>query len=286
MVKQRSILLLFAGCLIYFVLFLQHEQHTIIRKPDLTVAQPAVFYRVVSGYLRQISASLLFINTSVYLGDAIQKKIAPSSYGQAAMNNLLVTNQLHPRFLPAYYYAQAFLPEISTELAAATNRLLEKGFTARPDDIILRFFYGSNYVLAMNQPEQAANAFIEAAKLPDAPPIFAHLAALLQGQAGSLQAGLFSLKILYENEKNPDIQKRYSNEMHLFEQAITMNDYVQLYKEKTGKLPEKLEMLIPQYLSKLPDFSPHFQLVWEPPQIKLIRPIIQAAKPSDTLPLK
>ena len=44
----------------------------------------------------------------------------------------------------------------------------------------------------MNEPLKGAEAFAEAAKLPEAPPMFGHLAALLSAKGGDIAAGLIS----------------------------------------------------------------------------------------------
>jgi hypothetical protein len=72
----------------------------------------------------------------------------------------------------------------------------------------------------MNEPLKGAEAFAEAAKLPEAPPMFAHLAALLSAQGGDITAGLISLKTMLAVEKDEVVQTRYEEEIVIFNQAL------------------------------------------------------------------
>jgi len=54
------------------------------------------------------------------------------------------------------------------------------------ENFVFRFFHGINCFMSMNEPLKGAKAFEEAAKLPEVPPIFGHLTALLSARGGVL----------------------------------------------------------------------------------------------------
>jgi hypothetical protein len=154
-------------CLVvlYVFFFTVQEQKTQTLDISLELALPVSFYKISAGYIKQLAAEMLFIRTSVFLG-GVRPDTPPKSYADALGNNFEVMTQLYPRFIDPYYFCNSFLPPISPESAAKASTIFETGITAYPDDLILRFFYGTNFFLSMNEPLRGATAFAEAAKLP------------------------------------------------------------------------------------------------------------------------
>lgn len=241
------------------------------REIVLQPAMPVSFYTIAAGYLKQLAAEMLFIRTSVFLG-GVPPGTPETTYQLALGNNFDVMTRLYPRFLDPYYFCQAFLPHISPEAAEQTSMVLKTGIKAYPEDQVLRFFYASNFFLAMNEPLKGAEAFAEAAKLPNAPPMFGHLAALLSAQGGDIAAGLISLKVLLKGEKDEVVRKRYQEEIAIFEQAMEVNEALKAYVGKNGTAPESLQQLVPDFISQLPDIRDSFTLVYDPPNLHLRRP--------------
>jgi hypothetical protein len=238
---------------------------------SLDYALPAGFYKITSGYLKQITAVSLFIRTSVFLGGREQGE-SLQTYELSLANNFEVMTNLYPQFLDPYYFCQAFLTPISESAAQQAESIFETGIQANPNDLFLRFFHASNFFLSMDEPLKGAKAFAEAAKLPNAPPMFEHLSAILSAQGGNLIAGLMSLKMLAAGEKDEAIQKRYQEEIVIFEQALLVKKAVDAYKDANESFPESLQMLIPDFLDNLPDLRDHFILIYDSPTIRLQRP--------------
>jgi hypothetical protein len=257
--------------LLYGSIFSTQEQKLQSRSFSLDIALPVNLYKVAAGYLKQIVAEMLFIKTSVFLG-GVQSDTPPSSYADALGNNFEVMTQLYPRFLDPYYFCQGFLPHISPESAAKAATIFETGISAYPDEIILRFFYGANFFLSMNEPLKGAEAFAEAAKLPNAPPLFGHLAALLSAQGGDIAAGLISLKTMRASEKDDKVRIRYEEEIMIFEQALEVQKSLNAYTAKYGIAPQTLEQLIPEFIVNIPAAKDSFVLVYNPPNLHLQRP--------------
>lgn len=270
MIFIRAIFLI---CLIllYGFIFASQDQKAQNRNFSLELALPVSFHKIVAGYIKQLAAEMLFIRTSVFLG-GVRPGTPPTSYESVLANNFEVMTQLYPRFLDPYYYCQGFLPHISQESAAKANTILETGIAAYPDDFVLRFFHGTNFFLSMNEPLKGATAFTEAAKLPDAPPLFGHLAALLSAQGGDIAAGLISLKTMLEAEDDESVRTRYKEEIAIFEQALEVQKGINEYINKYNNHPETLEELIPEFLPQLPDIKASFTLIYDPPNVHLQRP--------------
>lgn len=256
---------------LYGFVFTIQEQKAKERVITLELALPVSFQKIAAGYIKQLAAEMLFIRTSVFLG-GVRPGTPPTSYADALANNFAVMTGLYPRFIDPYYFCQAFLPPISPESAAKAATIFETGIAAFPDDLVLRFFYGTNFFLSMNEPLKGAEAFKEAAKLPKAPPMFGHLAALLSAQGGDIAAGLISLKAMFAAEKDEVVRKRYGEEIVIFEQALEVQKALNAYADRYGNAPTELEQLIPEFLLELPEIKDSFILKYDPPNLHLKRP--------------
>lgn len=256
----------------YGVVFFVQERQAQSQAPSLQIALPVSFQKITTGYLYQLAAEMLFIKTTVFLG-GLKIGASPATYAKALGNNFAVMTSLYPRFIDPYYFCQAFLPHIAPEEALKANSILETGIKAFPTDFVFRFFYGTNYFLSMNEPLKAAKVFAEAAKIPSAPPIFGHLAALLSAKGGDIEAGLISLKTMFAAEKEEAVRARYQREIGVFEQAIQVGRALAAYEKKYGYSPETLEALIPEFLQELPSIQDSFTLIYDPPNLRLERPV-------------
>lgn len=257
--------------LLYGVIFTVQEQTAQDHESSLEIALPVNFHKITAGYLKQLAAEMLFIKTSVFLG-GVRSGTPPTSYVDALGNNFEVMTKLYPRFIDPYYFCQAFLPPISPEAAAKASTIFKTGITAYPDDLVLRFFHGTNFFLSMNEPLKGAEAFTEAAKLPKAPPLFAHLAALLSAKGGDITAGLISLQTMLAGEKDEVVRTRYQQEIVIFEQALNVQTALNAYTSKYGNVPKTLEQLVPEFLPQLPETNEFFVLIYDPPTLRLQRP--------------
>ncbi len=256
---------------LYGLLFSLQDQKVQTKNTSLELSLPVDFHRIAAGYTKQLVAEMLFIRTSVFLG-GVRPGTPPVNYGDALANNFMVMTKLYPRFIDPYYFCQTFLSPISPRLATNASAIFETGIAAYPENIVLRFFHGTNFFLAMNEPLKGAEAFAKAAKLPNAPPMFEHLAALLSAQGGDIAAGLISLQTMLASEKDETVRTRYQQEIVLFEQAKVVNEALTKYTNKYGTIPNFLKQLVPEFLTQLPEINTSFILVYNPPNLHLQRP--------------
>jgi len=255
----------------YCAVFLLQER---LFKETSTDLQPIPSFQVLqatTGYLQQLVAEILFIKAAVFLG-GVKPEVAPLSYAPALAHNYRQITSLYPAFIDPYYYTQAYLPYLGSEYARAANDILTTGITTYPKDFIFRLYKGTNYFRFLDEPLAAAAVFHEASTLPDAPPTFGHLAVILSAQGGNLQASMITLQIILKTEKNEVVRKRYLAEIEMLLKALEVqNAAIRFYNER-GDYPKTLDTLVPEYLTKIPSFGTMFDLVWEPPQVKLKRP--------------
>lgn len=257
--------------LCYGLLFTIQEKQVLEKEAVLKPALPVNFYRIVAGYTRQLAAEMLFVRSSVFLG-GIKPGTPSDRYEAALANNFKIMTELYPRFRDPYYFTNSFLSPISSESAAKAAKIFETGITAYPEYLILHFFYATNFFLFMDKPLKAAKAFSEAATIPNAPPIFGHLAALLSAQGGDITAGLISLRAMLSSEKNEIVRQRYEEEIVIFEKALNVQKALQAYVKDNGNAPDSLSQLVPEYLEALPVIKDSFVLEYTPPNLSLKRP--------------
>jgi len=179
---------------------------------------------------------------------------------------------LYPDFIDPYYLTNAFLAPASRYGAEQADLVFDTGITAYPKNFVLRFLKGANLFYNLQQPLQAADAFAKAAKIEDAPPMFAHLAVIFSARSGELKAGLIMLHTMANAEKNELVKERYNEEIACFKQAIALQNAVDLYTEKHGIAPKQLKQLVPVYLNAIPKNTKRFVLVYKPPIVSLKRP--------------
>ena len=256
---------------LYAGIFLWQEHLFAEREQALSFVPAERFLRACGGYWRQLTAETIFVKTAVFLG-GLRPGSNKEAYAPALANNYRQITLLYPEFRDPYYFTQGYLPYINQEAARAANDILATGLAIYPDNYELRLFRGFNYLNNLNEPLKAAEVFHEASLRPQAPPIFAYLAALFAADGGDLQAALTTLHMLNGAENDATVKDRYEHEIALLEKAIGLFQATKRFQAAHGEFPDIPERLIPDYVQEIPDFMPYFQLVWQPPQVRLQRP--------------
>jgi len=256
--------------IVYFLIFLSLNQSFPNNKVNLERALPTKFQQVTSGYLKQLVSEIIFIKTSVFLG-GVKQSTLETTYSGTLANNFEVMTSLYPEFIDPYFFCQSFLTSLSRESAKRANAVLKTGIETFPDNLILRFFYAFNFYRDLNDPLKSAEAFKEASTLPNAPPMFAHLATIFSAKGGNLQAGLRMLKTMAAMEDNEKMLVKYQQEIDIFKKALVVENAISLYTKKLFSAPEKLEDLVPEFLDQLPEIKNNFILKYKPPVLRLER---------------
>lgn len=269
---KRSVTLILLPVIgLYILLFQAQEGAFFNLRHQLRPVPSSAFLQAASGYLRQLTAEMIFVQSSVFLGGQ-HFNVNPESYAPVLAHNYVQITTLYPRFNDPYYYAQSFLPEVSPEMAEEANRILTNGRKAYPENIIYPFFQAFNHFSYQNEPLKAAAIFREASLLPDAPSMFMHLAVILSAEGGELEAGLLSLQALQRGSSDPVVRQRYSEEIAMFNQAIAVQQAASTFALRNQRYPATLDELVPDYIPALPNFGTAFHLTWKPPNVGMKRP--------------
>ncbi len=226
--------------------------------------------RAALGYLRQLGAEMHFVRTAVFLGGRPTgfdlREVAP------AMSQIFsVSSKLYPQFVDTYFLCESSLANLGEEYARIANRILDVGIEAIPGNWVLPFFAGFNCMHYLNQTTEASRYLHEAGQRPDAPRWIAHLSALLAAKSGQIYAGLLWLKAMEATEENEVVRAHYRKEIGEFEKALKVLHALGEYKREYGRYPERLSSLVPGFLDRLPEFDAGYELVWNPPDLHLVR---------------
>ncbi len=268
-VLKFVILILVLG--MYCGFFLFQEKLYSMATWQLKLSPPAAIVKVASGYLYQIAAEYMFVQSAVFLG-GVEADTSETTYTPILAHNYKQITDLYPEFTDPYYFAQAYLASAGPEYSRIVNKILDTGRRVYPENLIFAFFQGFNLFSYLSNPLEAAETFNEASKLPEAPPMFGHLAIILKAEGGQLEAAKVSLALLIKNSENDAEKHRYKNEMKMFDSALEVQEAVHIFKEQHGRFPVTLEELVPHYIEKIPEFGSSFILIWEPPTVGLKRP--------------
>jgi hypothetical protein len=256
----------------YGILFSVQEKHFSKCGLQLSHPLPPAIQKTALGYLRQLGGEMHFVKASVFYG-GVEPGRDPLEYAEPFARHLTAAALLHPHFVDTYFLCQATLPYINKEYAASANNILSQGMKALPDNFVLPFFIGFNQFYHLKEPRQAAVFLQQAAQHPGVPSWVGHLASTLAAEGGDIYGGLVWLKSMLAAEEDEATRERYQHSIAMFERAVTVQQAIEVYKNKHNQYPATLDALVPEVLTALPELDPPFQLSWEPPTLRLIREI-------------
>lgn len=255
----------------YAISFSVQERIAKTSDPYLSFPLPPQVQKIALGYLRQITGIMHFIKTNVFLG-GIQVDYPTETYKISLAENFKTMSTLHPYFLDTYHLCESSLSYIGPEQTRQANEVLKIGMEALPDVWEIPFFIGFNHFHYLNENREAAEVLLKTSKIPGAPDWFGHLASMLAAEGGDIYAGLIWLKAMKSAEEDEMSKERYQVEIDAFEKALTVQKAILSYREKYNRVPNDLQLLIPEFLGHMPQFNGEFVLKYNPPTLKLVRP--------------
>jgi len=223
--------------------------YTIDRTPRASVAQEALYLRS-SKVLRRLSLGYTGLLADIYWTRAVQY------FGQQHHNGssdfrllaplLEVTAELDPRLFPAYEFGANFLapkPPNGAGLPGSALQLMKYGIEHNPDQWRLYYNLGFLYYTELKDYAHAADAFAAGAKLPVTNQFMPILAARMAQHAGEFDTARMLWFTAYQSTK--EAQVRENAVQHLLalqvdEEVTRLEQVVEKYREKTGRLPLNL----------------------------------------------
>ncbi len=161
-----------------------------------------------------------------------------------------ITTTLDPRFELAYRYGAIFLSEPRPTGAGRAEEgaaVLRKGILAQPRSWRLRWDLASAYYFFLHDPQRAAQASLEGARLPGAPSWLEGMAAIFLAKGGERAAAREVWRRQYEG--SPEGILRTNASLHLkrldaMDEADAVRSAVAKARERSGALPGNLNELV------------------------------------------
>ena len=157
-----------------------------------------------------------------------------------------VLTTLDPQYAYAYYAGGVILGDLANR-SDLSNRLLEKGVKANPEEWNIPFLLGYNYYFLLGNPAKGAEYIMQAARLPDAPSYITGLATRMATETGNPDTALAFLEARSMETQDPEMQKflAYRKKEVIIEREIRMlESAVEAYRTEHRTFPATLKDLV------------------------------------------
>ena len=220
------------------------------RRQDRTVAQIEDLAQLPRGeYLKpallgyhHLGADILWLRLIQVMGN---RRNSADEY-KWMYHALDVITTLDPQYAYAYYAGGVILGDLANR-PDLSNRLLERGIKANPDEWNIPFLLGYNYYFLLGDPAKGAEYIMRAASLPDGPSYLPGLATRMAAEAGSPDTALAFLEGRLRETHNPEMREVLANRMNevIIERDIRiLGDAVEAYRTQHRALPATLTDLV------------------------------------------
>lgn len=239
-------------------------------------AQEEVLYLWSSEHVRRLYPGLEDLMADVYWLRTIQYFGGQRVFGTEKRFEVLeplidITVTLDPRFEIAYRYGATFLSEpwpIGADNPEAGVRLLERGVKARPQSWLLWQTLGFFAYYHLGDARRAADAMLEGAKLPGAPPWFATMAADFLSRGGERQkARRLWTRLLEQAEEGPLRRNALAHLERLDAEELIekLGEFVGEFERRHGRKPVALQELVSAGIAPFVPVDPSgTRLVYDP----------------------
>ena len=209
------------------------------------------YLRIASLGYEQVAADLLWVQAIQAMGE---RKVSEEA-GHWIYHALDVITTLDPRFVRVYAAGGIALTTLVRHIEES-NRILEKGMRHNPEVWQLPFYLGFNCYFELHDDQKAAEYIAHAAKLPDAPPFLAPLAARLYVSARTPQEAIDFLVQVHAQATDENVKRALEQrlkEVVVERDLILLEEAISRYRVLHKRAPERLEDLVqPGLLRELP----------------------------------
>lgn len=165
-----------------------------------------------------------------------------------------ITVTLDPQLVVAYYWGSMFLSEKIPRGAGEPQKgieLLRRGIAANPDQWRLWHHLGFLYYWELQDYEQAAKAYQEGARNPDARDWMRVMAAAITEKGGNRETSLFLWSQIYQSTEDPTVRAnaaRHIDGLTAEGDIAELERLAQQFREQTGRSPASIAELVSQGL--------------------------------------
>ena len=161
-----------------------------------------------------------------------------------------VTTTLDPHLMPAYRFGAIFLSEPGEAGAGRPDlaiELVKRGIAANPSDWHLQTDLGFLYYWRMKDYKNAAAAYAQASKNPEAPLWAKLMAARIAQKGGSIETSRIIWTELYESTKDPRIKKTAAQQLVSLkaqDDETHLDELAEEYQKRFGHFPASIHDMI------------------------------------------
>jgi hypothetical protein len=215
-----------------------------VEKEELLLSSPSAIEKLSLGY-----DSLL---ADVYWTRAVQYygwRVETESLDFHLLWPLLdITTTLDPKLIVAYRFGAIFL----SEPVAGANRtdlaiqLVKRGIEANPDNWHLNGDLGFLYYWRMKDYPDAAAAYLDGSKKPNAPAWLRLMAARVSAMGGSIDTSRMIWSEIYESTEDPHVRKKAAEELEALkveDDEQHLDELARDYQKRFGRYPTSSEEL-------------------------------------------
>ncbi len=161
-----------------------------------------------------------------------------------------VTTTLDPHLMPAYRFGAVFLAETGEGGAGRPDlaiELVKRGIAANPSEWRLDTDLGFLYYWRVQDYKNAAAAYLQASKNPEAPLWAKYMAARIAQKGGSIETSRMIWSELYESTKDPNIKKTAAEQLQSLkaqDDEEHLDELAAGYRNRFGHYPASSQDLV------------------------------------------
>ncbi|MBS1852691.1 MAG: hypothetical protein JST79_17435 [Acidobacteria bacterium] len=204
--------------------------------------------------LKRLSLGYDGLLADIYWTRAVQYFGATHSQGSEHYELLAplleITTTLDPHLLVAYEYGANFMAAKRPNGAGQPEeaaKLVERGIESNPHEWRLYYNLGFIYYMELKDYPKAAAAFSQGSQVSNAHPFLKVLAAQMAQHAGDAEMARMLWTTTYESTQDHMIRANalaHLRALRVDQDITAMEERIEMYQKRTGKLPESFADLI------------------------------------------
>lgn len=213
-------------------------------------------------------ADLYWLRTIQYFGGKSQQikgNLNIGNVGEWKLNLLEplinITTELDPNYVSAYRFGSLFLPDINPDSAI---KLAQRAIADNPTD--WRLHQDLGFILwKLKRYDEASAAYLQGARLPDAPKWMEQMAAIMRANGGDRETAKQMFLRIHETTDDPTVKKTSLARLQSYQaedEVAFLNRLLTSYQEQKKSCPTSLSNLIrslpPNALQQLKQAGLHF----------------------------
>ena len=205
---------------------------------------------VFAGEFKGLIADHLLLEIGSFIGT--NKKISRDQWGKVCLG-FEQAQKLDPYSQQTYLLAQGFLPWDAKRYDTAV-KILDVSRKHRPWDWRPGYYMGFDYYYFLNDYAKASEAFLEAAKIKNAPLLLAVLGGRLALKGKRVEAAVLMLKtMLNDPALNEENKEEILDRVKALEGVLLIEKAIKQYRRHYDSYPSSLKALINKgLLTKIP----------------------------------